>query len=321
MDHALKCAMQEQAKAAVLDGKWEQLRFLGNRFERAGCYAEAWNALAEKVEKTSTQTLPIWPGPKAISNGVLVLPRSRDLGDELRILRYLGNLQAHTQRVTALVDPRLAPLLERNFPGLVCTDPAQPPPLHGITHMAAQERLALWFGANAEQIKADFRPLISKKEPQQKCRGIGISWFSRSKNKSFPSIEDWSVLLKNVRQPIRSLQYLEKPARIRQLQELSEQRIQSSRPIDQLNDLDGFAEQVSQVRGVLTISNTTAHMAGVLGVPCVVILDNGSITNWPDIGDQSPLYPHTRLVRRGNDPWVTTLQRGWAALKPMLQKR
>ena len=207
--------------------------------------------------------------------------------------------------MTALVDPRLAPLLERNFPGLVCTDPAHPPPLDGITHMAAQERLALWFGANAEQIKSDFRPLISKKEPQQKCRGIGISWFSRSKNKSFPSIEDWSVLLKNVRQPIRSLQYLEKPARIRQLQELSEQRIQSSRPIDQLNDLDGFAEQVSQVRGVLTISNTTAHMAGVLGVPWVVILDNGSITNWPDIGDQSPLYPHTRLVRRGNGPWVT----------------
>ena len=223
--------------------------------------------------------------------------------------------------MTALVDPRLAPLLERNFSGLVCTDPAQPPPLDGITHMAAQERLALWFGANAEQIKSDFRPLISKKEPQQKCRGIGISWFSRSKNKSFPSIEDWSVLLKNVRQPIRSLQYLEKPARIRQLQELSEQRIQSSRPIDQLNDLDGFAEQVSQVRGVLTISNTTAHMAGVLGVPCVVILDNGLITNWPDIGDQSPLYPHTRLIRRGNDPWVTTLQRGWAALKPMLQMR
>ena len=321
MDHALKCAMQDQAKTAVLEGKWEQLRFLGNRFERAGCYREAWHVLAQKVEHTSTQPLPIWPGPDAISDGVLVLPRSRDLGDELRILRYLGNLQAHTKRITALVDPRLKPLLERSFPGLVCSDPAQVPPLHGITHMAAQERLALWFGADAAQIKADFRPLIPHGDPHQKRRGIGISWFSRSKNKSFPSIEDWSVLLQTIRQPIRSLQYMEKPARIRQLQELSGQRIQSSRPVDQLNDLDGFAEQVSQVRGVLTISNTTAHMAGVLGVPCVVILDNGSITNWPDIGDQSPLYPHTRLVRRGNDPWVATLKRGWAALKPMLQKR
>ena len=121
--------------------------------------------------------------------------------------------------------------------------------------------------------------------------------------------------------PCRSGQDLEKPARIRQLQELSGQRIQSSRPIDQLNDLDGFAEQVSQVRGVLTISNTTAHMAGVLGVPCVVILDNGSITNWPDIGDQSPLYPRTRLVRRGERPMGGTLERGWTALNRMLQKR
>jgi hypothetical protein len=321
MDHAFKCAMQEQVKTAVLEGKWKQLRFLGNRFERAGCYTESWNVLAQMVEKTATLTLPIWPGPEAISTGVLVLPRSRDLGDELRILRYLGNLQAHTNRVTALVEPRLAPLLERSFPGLVCSDPAQAPPLHGITHMAAQERLALWFGADATQIKADFRPLIPPGEPQQNLRGIGISWFSRSKNKSFPSIEDWSVLLQNVRQPIRSLQYMEKHARIRQLQELSGQRIQSSRPIDQLNDLDGFAEQVSQVRGVLTISNTTAHMAGVLGVPCVVILDNGSITNWPDVGDQSPLYPHTQLIRRGNDTWAATLKRGWAALKPMLKKR
>ena len=56
-------------------------------------------------------------------------------------------------------------------------------------------------------------------------------------------------------------------------------------------DLDGFAAQVAGVRGVLTISNTTAHLAGALCVPCVVILDNGSITNWPDHGDTTPLYP------------------------------
>ena len=56
-------------------------------------------------------------------------------------------------------------------------------------------------------------------------------------------------------------------------------------------DLDGFAGKVAGVRGVLTISNTTAHLAGALGVPCVVILDNGSITNWPDQGETTPLYP------------------------------
>ena len=102
------------------------------------------------------------------------------------------------------------------------------------------------------------------------------------------------------------------------MRELSGQRIRSSKPIDQMVDLDGFARQISGLRGVLTISNTTAHLAGALGVPCVVILDNGSITNWPDEGDRIPLYPMTRLIRRKEDDWSTTLRRGWRCLRSML---
>ena len=83
-------------------------------------------------------------------------------------------------------------------------------------------------------------------------------------------------------------------------------------------DLDGFAAQVAGVRGVLTISNTTAHLAGALGVPCVVILDNGSITNWPDHGDITPLYPSTRLIRRGSENWAATLRRGWRTLRSLI---
>ena len=59
---------------------------------------------------------------------------------------------------------------------------------------------------------------------------------------------------------------------------------------------------------------------GALGVPCVVILDNGSITNWPDEGDRIPLYPMTRLIRRKEDDWSTTLRRGWRCLRSMLQE-
>ena len=125
-----------------------------------------------------------------------------------------------------------------------------------------------------------------------------------------PAVEDWASVLKNIRQPLPSLQYLEKPARIRALRELSDQRIRSSQPIDQMLDLDGFAAQVAGVRGVLTIINTTAHLTGALGVPCVVILDNDCITNWPDYDDITPLYPSTRLIRRGSDSSATTLRRG-----------
>ena len=187
--------------------------------------------------------------------------------------------------------------------------------------MAAQERLAYWFGSDEQQLQSAFRPLTPPITAGQSPKGIGISWFSKSRNKTLPAVEDWASVLKNIRQPLQSLQYLEKPARIRALRELSGQRIRSSKPIDQMLDLDGFAGQVAGVRGVLTISNTTAHMAGALGVPCVVVLDNGSITNWPDQGEVTPLYPSTRLIRRGSDDWATTLRRGWRTLKSLISPK
>ena len=126
---------------------WAQLRYIGNRFERARCYREAWEVLATSVEARSLYSLPLWNGPKSCDaehQGVLVLPRSRDLGDELRVLRFIGSLQRHVDHVCALVEPRLAPLLERSMPGLVCCDPNDAAPLDLITHMAAQERLGLF---------------------------------------------------------------------------------------------------------------------------------------------------------------------------------
>ena len=193
---------------------------------------------------------------------------------------------------------------------MICCDPDWIPNQIELSHMAAQERLAYWFGSDEQQLQRGFSalkpPNIAGKQP----KGIGISWFSKSRNKSFPAVEDWASVLQNIRQPLQSLQYLEKPARITALRELSGQRIRSCKPVDQMADLDGFAEQVNSVRGVLTISNTTAHMAGALGVPCVVILDNGSITNWPEDGETAPFYPSTRLIRRGTDDWEITLRRG-----------
>ena len=307
-----------QAAHAIEKKKWAQLRFIGNRFERARCYRDCWFALAQASEATTQHQLPIWPGPEASCSGVLVLPTTRDLGDELRILRFIGDLTEHVAKVVVLTDPRLHPLLERSFPGVICCDPSEIPPHAQLSHMAAQECLAYWFGSDKQQLQDHFRPQKAAVTAGDKPKGIGISWFSKSRNKTLPAVEDWASVLKNIRQPLQSLQYLEKPARIRALRELSAQRIRSSQPIDQMLDLDGFAAQVAGVRGVLTISNTTAHLAGALGVPCVVILDNGSITNWPDHGDTTPLYPSIRLIRRGSDNWATTLRHGWRTLMSLI---
>ena len=311
----------QQAETAIANQQWSRVRFIGNRFERARCYRDCWFALAQASEATTHHQHPVWRGPDVSCSGVLVLPNTRDLGDELRILRFIGDLKVHVARVVVLTDPRLHPLVERSFPGVICCDPAQRQTQTELSHMAAQERLAYWFGSDEQQLHDGFRPLTAPVTAEARPKGIGISWFSKSRNKAFPKVEDWASVLKNIRQPLQSLQYLEKPARIRALRELSGQHIRSCQPINQMLDLDGFAGQVAGVRGVLTISNTTAHLAGALGIPCVVILDNGSITTWPDQGETTPLYPSTRLIRRGSDTWATTLRRGWRTLRTLIQPK
>ena len=318
MSDDIRSVIAAQAAKAIDEKKWTQLRYIGNRFERARCYKDCWCALAQASEATTHHQLPIWPGPEVRCGGVLVLPTTRDLGDELRILRFIGDLKEHVAHVVILTDPRLHPLVKRSFPGVVCHEPDGIPNHAELSHMAAQERLAYWFGANEQQLQHGFRPLKAPTTDEDRAKGIVISWFSKSRNKTLPAVEDWASVLRNIRQPIQSLQYLEKPARIRALRELSGQRIRTCQPVDQMVDLDGFARQVASVRGVLTISNTTAHLAGALGIPCVVILDNGSITNWPDVGDTTPLYPATRLIRRGSDDWVTALRHGWRLLRVLI---
>ena len=60
---------------------------------------------------------------------------------------------------------------------------------------------------------------------------------------------------------LQSLQYREQDAGFRNLCALAARPIKTSLIINQIESLDDFAHQIAGLRGVLTISNTTAHMA------------------------------------------------------------
>ena len=72
--------------------------------------------------------------------------------------------------------------------------------------------------------------------------------------------------------------------------------------------MDRFAAQLASLNGIITISNTAAHLAGALGVPTVVLIDDKFHTPWPVTGDKTPWYPNVRIVHRKQRPWSTVLQ-------------
>ena len=317
MHYAKADRLANRMRWRIRTGDWDRLRSIGNQFERGRCYRETWKALSAYVENRCTHDLPIWRGPHHACDKLLVLSRSRDLGDELRIIRFLAHAARDVRQVTARVEARLIPLLQRSFPTVEFVDRKQPLDPTSFSHMAAQERLAYWYGTDDEAIRTSFLPLVPP-DAEEPAQGIGIAWYSRAIGKSLPSIDDWAHVLSDLPGRIQSLQYRERDAMFHQLSAKAGRPIKTARRVNQKKHLDQFAAQVAGVRGVLTISNTTAHMAGALGIPSVVVLDNGIVTTWPYVATTTPFYPHCRLIRREQGTWREALLAGRAQLLAMI---
>jgi len=299
-----------KASSARMQNDYASLISAGGELERLGCYAEAWRALAEGAELRADITDRIWKGPQD-SRKILHLRRLiRHVGAELRNARFINNALADVEKVIVTTEQRLIPLFKRTFPLADFVDISDAASVLDTGCISSYERLALYYGSTRSAISSTFQPLKARPLSGHPSGGLGISWYSSNKRKPLPTIEDWASGLANIDQPLQSLQYDEEEAGIHKLSSLSGREISSSQPIDQIADLDGFASQVAAVTGVLTISNTTAHMAGALGIPCVVLLDDCQHLTWPGQGRQSPFYPNMILVRQGGRPWREVIDEG-----------
>jgi hypothetical protein len=143
-------------------------------------------------------------------------------------------------------------------------------------------------------------------------RLVGLAWYTKnSKTGRFRSL-DLSLLLPLFARPdIRwvSLQYGD-PGILENQAAAAGAPILIDRSVDQLSDLDIFAAQVAAMDMVITIDNSTAHLAGALGVPVWVLLPFAPDWRWLLGRDDCPWYPTMRLFRQtelGN--WQSVVER------------
>ena len=282
-----------------------------NKMERAGYYKEAWRTFHRVFLSKERSPLKIWRGPKDPCRTLLIQPRIRDLGDELRLAHLCERAAQDVGQIIVKTEERLIPLFRRSFPNCFFIGSNENHPAGEYSRTTCYEQLAFFYARTPEEIRPLFKQLRPKPTPDnQKPRGIGIAWYSSAMYKNLPNLEDWAHILKAQTGRVQSLQYREGRAGLEELSTAAARPIKASRGVDQFKDLDGYAAQVGSVKGVLTISNTTAHLAGALGIPCVVILDDGPVTTWPDHKNTSPFYPSLRLVRRHHRDWRECLEEG-----------
>ncbi|RAZ77257.1 hypothetical protein [Mesorhizobium atlanticum] len=261
-----------------------------------------------------------WDGSDLAGRTLLVDRRAGDLAIFFQFASLLGPAVAAAGRCIVFVEPRLASLYRRTYPKLdVRVEGDEDLDAVGADVFSGFETLATHFWPDDPAARVPFVPL--RPDPQQvaELRNkyldhgpgplIGFAWGSLNKSKDLPALEDWRGLLGRLPGQFVSLQYGDVGPALSEFKRHAPGRIVHDTSVDQLSDMDRFAAQIAALDMVVTISNTGANLAGALGVPTIVMLDDGFRLSWPAFGDTVAAYPSVRLIRKGARGWAPALQK------------
>ena len=234
-------------------------------------------------------------------------------------------------------DPRLVPLFERSFENTKCLARTKEVPNYSepLDFHISMGDLGYWyrperdsFPSRENYLRADLKRRDALRKSYLQDGGgflIGLSWYSRNPEIGWEksiALTDWLPLLEVPGVTFVDLQYGDTFAQREALKDQTGTEIIHDETIDQLADLDAFAAQVAAMDMVVSISNTTAHMAGALGVPTWVLLSEVPLWRWFQEQTNSPWYPSVQLFRqRRSGGWpevlgeVAAALRNWCATK------
>src|SRR5262245_4426827 len=263
---------------------------------------------------------PRWSGGRV--DGTLLIWGEQGLGDEILYASMLPDVIARTSSVVLEAEPRLAPLFVRSFPSIKVIG-CEPELFAG--RIDAQEPIG-GLGRFLRMSWTDFPRrergyLVADTVRTQTLRQrladgrfvIGLSWLSKApvggQSKS-ARLADFEALLRLEGCGFVDLQYgdtsEERAALVRDLG-ITVERLPD---IDNTNDLDGLAALMSACDAVVTVSSTTAHLAGALGRPTWVMVPHGfaRIWYWFHARSKSPWYPRVEVRRQqSGQPWAAVV--------------
>ena len=271
-----------------------------------------WGFKAGKRGGGHKQALaPDWDG-QILQGSLLVLPE-QGVGDEIFYSGMLNDLRGRAKTITVAIDPRLLPLYQRAFDHVNVVSSrelATLPPHDAQVYMAS---LGRYLRADANGLKTVRTPYLKASAERaqalrQRIAGegkiiCGLSWISKNQEAG----EDKSLRLADL-QPLLELpgvvfvdlQYGGTSAERAALLAATGIEVKSLPEIDNFKDIDGLAALIEACDVVVTVSNTTAHLAGALGKRLMVMLPAGFglVWYWHAGRTDSPWYPQARLFRQ-----------------------
>ncbi|MFZ5756528.1 MAG: tetratricopeptide repeat protein [Pseudomonadota bacterium] len=321
-EHArLATLLAEQLR--IFPGNADLLGLAAVRALSSGDYPGGFALLGERLRLAGEDAIephlracPLWDGQPF--DGVLVLPSEVHLGEEIQLSSLLNDVVALSQPALVDVDARLLPLFRRAWPGLQFT-------ARGSGELTARLQAGGTFrrAGTIDLVRLFSRTCVlpgaaawltppeglrQKKQAEYRARWpgkrrVGISWRSARLNygmdlKSIP-LSSLPATLSVPDTVFIDLQYGDFRADTDALAGTGVTVPWRDPDIDPTRDIDALAAQLCALDEVVLVSNTTAHLAGALGVPTTVLLPKHHpvLWHWGDHGEQTTWYGSVHLLR------------------------
>ncbi len=326
-------ALAAMGQAVEIKPGYPQARFgLALAQLRSGDFATGWRTYESRWQSTDHDTpwreypQPSWTGER-LAAGRLLLWGEQGIGDEIQFAGLLPEAVRTGNRITLDCDRRLKPLFTRSFPQIEVVSGCGPAESESM-EIGAQLPTGSLPGL-LRKSEADFAATTSpylKADPVDRegfraqykdgRRLIGLAWQTKNQRTGRKRCIDLKMLaplfaLSGIRWI--SLQYGDFDA-LEEQAASADVPLLIDRSVDQFADLDHFAAQVEAMDQVVTIDNSTAHLAGALGLPVCLLLPFAADWRWLEACSESLWYPTLRLFRQPK-PWdwesvVEHVQRG-----------
>ncbi|MEO0318041.1 MAG: hypothetical protein RL404_1718 [Pseudomonadota bacterium] len=289
-------------------------------------YRSQFDAVPPDLAIATDDSLPDWRG-ELPDRPLLVLPE-QGLGDQIFYGAMLADLQAAGVASHTLLDARLLPLFRRSFPALAFapggeSGPATPPAgaFGAKIRMASMGRFLRSDAAGLSRIQAPY--LLADSDASARLRAkiaqpgrlvCGLTWSSKNAEtgslKSLP-LSTLQPVLQIPGVDFIDLQYGDTADERAALEREAGLTIRRLEAIDNQHDIDALAALIDACDLVITVSNSTAHLAAALGKPVVILLAHHTpLWYWHLDSLTSPWYPTATLLRQpapGDwDPVVAT---------------
>lgn len=289
----------------------------------AGQLAEGWDLYDYRLDCDTPDKNYIGPfnlkrGPSwdgiPMDRPLLVLPE-QGLGDQIFYGRLLADLQSNEIDSLVCADGRLHKLFRRSFPKLSFILPTELSSIDLTTNFIGAQ---IHIGSLGRFYRRDFSAvkrhsgefLVSDKGLAENYRArlpkgklvCGLSWTSRNLqtgiNKSINLDKLGPILgLPNVQ--FVNLQYGDTAQERKDYFESTGVDILNFEDIDNLADIDKLGALISACDVVLSVSNSTAHLAAAIGKPTIILLAyHTPLWYWHLYQESSPWYPTVSLIRQ-----------------------